>query len=314
MKSVMLAPNRQLAFTDPAIRYPMLSSPKFDGIRGVCVAGEILTRAMKPHKNQNLPEHLSDLVRLSRRLRLVFDFEIFDSTVRTFSEHMSVLGAFDKPIPDSMRCYIFDCITIAEWHGGPPRPFVERVARYEEVTEKFNEDRYTAVSQDIAHTASDAERYFEEHLSAGLEGSMLRHPESRYKHGRATINEGSIFKFKAFATADGRIVEVVQRRKMKEGLERTLTPTGHMERVHTQDSYGLDDMTGAFKVLFLDGQGRETVSEINYGRGFPHEVRRQHWAERDSLIGKMVEVRHLPHGAKEGIRIGTLVRFREDKE
>ena len=83
-----------------------------------------------------------------------------------------------------------------------------------------------------------------------------------------------------------------------------------MEKVHTKDSYELDDMVGAFKVEFEDG----TVSEVNYGRGFPHDVRRKHWEERDSLLGQHVEVRHLPHGAKDGIRIGTVMRFRPDKD
>lgn len=318
MKSVLLAPNEQLDFDDPRIKYPMLGSLKFDGTRCICVDGELLSRSMKPQKNPNLPEALAELVAISRNRRLVFDFELYDHTLPNHGAHTSILASHEADIPDSMRCHIFDAMSLDEWervgHDFEPMPFAKRQAMYREIVREHpslkGNDRYVAVEQVEVSSAVEARDLFEVAVEEEYEGIMLRCPNAGYKHGRATHNEGLIFKFKQFETVDGRIIEVVQRRRLKDGIERTQTPTGHTERVHRKDAYELDDMVGAFKVLFPDG----TESEVNYGKGFDHSVRREHWANRHELIGRMVEVRHLPHGAKDGIRIGTLVRFRPDKD
>lgn len=308
IKSVLLAPNEQLDFDDPRIRYPMLGSVKFDGTRCICVAGELFSRNMKPQKNRNLPWHLAPLIDYCRRHKMVADMELYDHTLGAHADHTSILASHDKPIPDTMTAHYFDMLTLEEWTSGDAAPFKDRLDRVMDLA--FGEPWLQSVTHRVLAHSQDARFTFADAVGQGFEGLMLRCPNARYKHGRATINEGIIFKFKAFETLDGEIIEVIQRRKMKEGVERTLTPTGHMERVHTKDSFDLDDMVGAFKVRFEDG----TISEVNYGRGFDHGTRRQHWEDRDTLKGRMVEVRHLPHGAKEGIRIGTLVRFRPDKE
>lgn len=316
-KSVLLAPNEQIEFSDTRLKYPLLGSLKYDGVRGLCIRGEFFSRNMKPFKNEKLAEHFSGIAEVSAGRHLVFDFEIYDHSMPDFGSHMSVIGAKSASIPDTLCCHVFDVLTYDEWERVESdnyiKPFELRHQTYTEILRtdsRLHDGKYVAVEQVLVESADDAQLFFEVSQEEGYEGIMLRDPQGRYKHGRATHNEGIIFKFKAFETMDGRIIEVVQRRKMKEGVERTTTPTGHMERVHTKDSYTLDDMVGAFKVEFEDG----TISEVNYGRGFPHDVRRNHWGDREHLIGRHVEVRHLPHGAKDGIRIGTLVRFRTDKD
>lgn len=316
-KSVLLAPNEQIAFDDPRIIYPKLGSLKFDGTRCVCVAGELLSRSMKPQKNQNLPKALEALCAVAEGRRLVFDFELYDHTMPNHGAHTSVLASHKKEIPDTMLCHVFDVVPLDYWTGATERQhpaFRDRVEMYHNILETSPEiakdPRYQAVEQVELVDPECGKALFEIAIEQGYEGAMLRCPDGRYKHGRSSIKEGLVLKFKDFHTIDGVIVDVIQRRKLKEGIERTTTPTGHMERVHTKDSYELDDMVGAFKVEFEDG----TVSEVNYGRGFNHEDRQRHWHERQSLIGKAVEVKHLPHGAKEGIRIGSLVRFRPDKD
>lgn len=309
IKSVLLAPNEQLRFDDPRIRYPMLSSVKFDGTRCICIDGELYTRNMKPQKNKNLPKHLASLIAVSKQDGLVFDMELYDHTLGSHADHTSILASHDKPIPETMCAHYFDVIPLKQWRGTAlyDEGFGERHKRVTDLA--FGEPWLQPVFHRYVRDPVSAHLEFVDALKNGYEGVMLRCPKALYKHGRATVKEGIIFKFKAFETLDGHITKVIQRRKMKDGVERTLTPTGHMERVHTKDSFDLDDMVGAFEVQFEDG----TVSEVNYGRGFDHETRRRHWAEREHLIGAGVEVRHLPHGAKEGIRIGTLVRFRPDK-
>ena len=313
LKTCLLAPNKQIEFCDVP-RWPMLASLKMDGFRCLCVGGKLYSRNLKPPRNSNIEKHLSDLVNYSRSDGWVFDMELYDHNLGTFEQHASILTKEGAEIPETMQAHVFDCMHLDQWNGEIDHlPFEERFGTYTRRIQCLGSPRVVAVEQILQNSPAEAMAAFDAAVELGYEGIMLRCPNAPYKHGRATEREGIIFKFKSFATDDGRIVEVVQRRKMKEAVRtgaREIAPTGGLARIHTKDSFELDDMVGAFKVEFADGR----VSEINYGRGFAHETRRQHWKDRDSLIGKHVEVRHLPHGAGEGIRIGTLVRFRPDKD
>lgn len=316
INSCLLAPNEQLGFNDHRLRWPLMGSVKFDGTR--CLAmpdGRLLTRNMKPQKNANLYAYLGDLLHLSKCAEVVFDLELYDHDLGTHGDHTAILAAHEAPISVGMRANVFDAVPISDWEAG--KTLIPYRGRYAWLCEllKAQECAHTDVVEHFMLDGPEiANEFFEAAVRDGYEGIMLRDPQAAYKHGRGTVKEHIIFKFKQFVTEDCRILEVIQRRKLKESArlaeDRKMTPTGHLERIHTDASYEPDDCVGAFRVITEDG----TVSEINYGRGFPMQTRRLHWKDRAELIGKMIEVRHLPHGAKEGVRIGTLVRFRPDKD
>lgn len=311
-KSVLLAPNEQLKWDSPYLRWPLLGSRKYDGVRCVIVEGVAYSRSMKPFPNVQFNEWLRPLRALSAQLKLVFDMEVYDHSLPDFGKHLSVLRANDAPVPDTFACYVFDTMPQLEWDTRSVTPFARRHQEFSwlDIENKLPL-HFLSVEQRRLENREQAEEFYTQALAEGYEGLMLRSPHGLYKHGRATLHEGIIYKFKDFHTDDAVILDLLPRRKMRDEVrlgERELTPTGKLERVHTKDSFEDTEVCGSLLVRLADG----TESEINYGRGFNLAQRAEHWQQREGLRGKYIEVRHLPHGAKEGIRIGTLVRFRPD--
>lgn len=319
IKSVLLAPNEQPVWADIFKQHPRwFASTKFDGNRCFIAGGSIYTRSMKPFPNRHLPKFLKRLVDLSRIQEYAFDMELYDKTLPHHAAHTSIFNAIDTPIPDTMGVYVFDAFSLEDWRRKCDRcPFRMRVETYTDIIDAFRsqgEKHYHAVKQVEVASVEELQRLFAMKVDKGYEGLMVRHPDGEYKHGRATLKQAMIFKMKPFETHDVLVVDVIQRRKLKEGIERKRDVRGYMERVHAKDAYDLDDNVGTIRVRFKNG----TESEVNFGKGWSLERRRTEvWqpfkAKKSNIVGKVVEIKHMTVGAKDGVRIGTLVRFRPDK-
>ena len=294
------APSEQVPFTDPRIQYPMMGSIKYDGFRGLLINGVFYSPVLKPYRNQNLPSHFAEAVELSK-LGWVLDGELWSQPL-SFNELQSRISSVQGSLT-SVEYHIFDAVRAEEW--GSFTPFYhDRYLRLIHLPQMSN---CKVVHQHLISSAQEAETFYEDMLSAEHEGVILRSPFGRYKNNRCTHNESNMLKFKAFSTSDGVITKVIQRRKLKEDLEREYAPTGLLEKVHTKDSYTLDDAVGAVEVLF-----EGVLFQCAFGRGFSYKEKQELWTKRDRLPGRHVEFKHMKHGAKDRPRIGSIVRFRYD--
>jgi ATP-dependent DNA ligase len=312
-KSVQLAPNKLIPFDDPRIPYPeVLASRKFDGLRCfVRYDGAILSRSMIPLPNRNLPGFLTEITDLARRTKRCFDSEILIPKATHHGAH-GVFMKHEGEIPKSTIVNVFDTITAQEWEEGDiTTKFVGRVKDYTRLLANINPERYIPVEQVRCNSAADAEAYFKESVEMGHEGIMLRAAMGLYKFGRCGHKGAWLLKFKAEETHDGRIVKVVQRLKMKEGVARERNEFGRLvPPTKNADNYELDDCAGSFLVRFEDG----TEGECCWAEGFADMAeRRRFWKDRKKLVGRCVEVKCYP-GAKDSIRSGRVVRWRPDKD
>lgn len=300
------APSEQILFTSEFIRYPMYASIKYDGFRGVLLGDRFFSPMMKPFTNNQLWKHFEKTIELAQEHKVVFDGEIWHPEI-TFTELSSRLRAGSGML-DGVQYHIFDCLTHDEWNGQAHSQFNHRQQHLEVLSNYFTPDT-KRVEQLLVLNSEDAANQYAKFLGAGHEGIILRSPTGVYKHNRCTHREGNMFKFKVFQTEDAVIVEVVQRRKMLD-VERTYNPFGLLEKINTQESYGLDEAVGAFQVRLSDGR----LTSVNLGRGFSYSARQKFWTLRDSLVGKHIEFKYMPHGTKELPRIGSMIRFRPDKD
>jgi len=311
MPKVLLAPNEQIEFDSEHLKWPLLGSRKYDGNRNVILAGEFRTRSMKFQANVLLGRHFKEIVEYAKSMGTVFDGELWSPSL-TFTQLQEIVRARSVSIPDHVGFYVFDVMTKTQWVDGGEGVYRYRNETLREILEKFKFPRVFHVEQEEMTTPEEAEKAFDDFLTEGYEGLMLRSADGLYKHNRATHREGIIFKFKNFRTDDAQIVGATEMQKMKAEVrhgERERDVQGHLKRTHKQEDYEPADTIGSLIVKMKNGV------EVGIGLGKRDSMEKKKiWEQykRGELVGKWVEFSWMPHGTKDKPRIGKLERFRPD--
>ena len=309
IKSVMKGPNEIVSFDHPYIHYPQYASQKYDGFRLLNLCGEhLLSPALKPFPNIRLSSHLRTLFQQCQNERLVTDGEIWSPKL-SFNELQSIVRSQNAEIPDHVGYYIFDMLTEEEWNNGTEPMFAKRYTEYR--GRLAGHEHIVTVEQRFITDWQEAGRCFDAALDAGQEGIILRSQSAKYKHGRCTLKQDGMWKFKEFATQDGVIIDIEQQMKLKEGVTRTTNAIGHLERRYEQDLYEPASKAGAF-VVEMNGQR----FKVKPGKGMNDPEKERIWKDfamyPEKWRGKYIEFKSMTHGAKDKPRIGSLVRFRPD--
>ena len=305
LKHCMKGPNEIVPFDHDYIKYPQLASQKFDGFRCLNLCGErLLSPALKEIPNEYLQSHLEELLFRCHQHRFVTDGELWSPEL-AFNDLQSIIRSEHKPIPSHVKYYIFDFMTEAEWNNETEKPFINRYLDYQQLL--VGAKNIVVVEQHQINDASEAELFFNNQILSGSEGMILRQHHAKYKHGRTTLKQDGMWKFKEFQTHDGIIIGVEEQMKLKKGVERTRNELGELERRYEQDLYEPSGMVGAFVVNMAGSQFK-----VKPGKGMDNHYKKALWDTRTALIGKWCEFKHMPHGAKDKPRIGSLVRLRPD--
>jgi hypothetical protein len=82
----------------------------------------------------------------------------------------------------------------------------------------------------------------------------------------------NLFKFKNFVTDEGIIIRCNEALTLLGGITRTLTATGHLERVYTEESYAKADTLGTITVLW-----NNLEFEVAPGRNFTLADKKAIW-------------------------------------
>ncbi len=273
-----------------ALRFPLLASPKLDGVRCLIKEGVALSRTLKPIPNAFIQSKLSNLA----------EFEGFDGELvvgeatgegvmqRTTSGVMSFHGS------PHFTYFVFD-----RWNS----------------TEEF-ESRYASLhafipeiiilNQTLCRSLSDVKRCEERALALGYEGLILRSPKTLYKFGRSTEEEQKLLKLKRFQTSEAVVLRV-------NALEHNDNPAEVSELGLTKRSTAKNGKISLPMLGSVDVRDIETGVEFSIGSGFT-EGQRLAWWQQD-LIGRLLTYRHFAvSGVKEKPRFPTFVAFRSEED
>lgn len=253
--------------------YPVLASPKLDGVRATFVEGQLLTRSLKPIPNLNVQQMFKSKVPLDGELI------VGDPTSSTvFRDTMKVVSAFEADIYE-LRFHVFDLVS--------PAAFQERL--YAARHAIMDNSLYVPVPHSLVHDEDELLTMEDVALNQGYEGLMLRAPHGKYKFGRATTNEGILLKMKRRKQSEAQVIEFVE--QMHNANEAKIDNLGNTERSSHQANMVPMGVLGALTV-------KDIVSgvQFNIGTGFTAEERAQIWKTRDSLRGKYVTYEYLPIG------------------
>lgn len=294
----MLAPSESV---DPAlIRYPVLASPKYDGIRCVIRDGRALSRSLKPIPNVHIRGALESLGARAEG----FDGELMLPYPATFHAVSSAVMTRDIAPPSDWFFVVFDCLS----GNDNDVPFSGRLEAARRRIERCDFGSHVQHCEHVEiHGPDELADYEARVLAAGHEGAMLRAPEGPYKFGRATMREGHLYKLKRFVDGEAEIVAVLElQRNTNEAFEGELGQTKRRTL-----KAGKVDGGVMGKLLVRD---LKSGVEFKIGTGFTAAQRALWWRLRDAMSGRVVRYRFQDHGVKDKPRIASFQGFRDRRD
>ena len=268
--------------------FPVLASPKFDGIRCTVVGAQAMTRNLKLIPNEFV-RYLLQRFANNRDGELIFGDpcapDCFNVTTRAV---MSRDGT-----PD-VKFYVFDKL------GTPQVPFHQRL---NEVHQGPRPDWMVPVEHVVINTREQLDTYETEIVEKGWEGVMLRHPDGWYKYGRSTVREGGLLKMKRFKDADAKVVGFEE--LMHNDNVATVNALGRTERSSHQENMRGAGVLGA---LIVEYNG----AELRIGTGFDAAQRANIWLRRDMYKYATVVFKYQEVGTKDAPRFPVFKGFRSD--
>ena len=292
----MLSPQEDpLSYADyfNKLKYPLLASPKYDGIRCNVKGFTALSRTAKPLPSLQVQDLFSHYEH--------FDGEIiegrpndFDVYNRTQSHVMSA----NKP--GDLHYYVFD-FTHPEWLH---KPFYQRLDILKErVKSASHHGLLHFVEHQEVNNSEELLEFENKVLEDGFEGIMMRNPIGHYKQGRGTFKEGLIYKLKRFNDSEAVIVDFVE--QMENTNVQSRDELGYSKRSTSKEGLIPANTLGRF---IVDWNG--VILDIAPGT-FNHDMRKKIWNNKDYFLGKILKFRYFNHGIKDKPRFPRAVGFRD---
>lgn len=261
--------------------YPLLASPKLDGVRALVVNGVLVSRNLKPIPNAWCRALFggAHMEGLDGELIVgdAFVPGVFDRT------QSGVMSRDGKP---DVRFHVFD-----HWkeHGGYG-------ARMAQVRRQMSDGRFgdevVKVPQHKVFKPSELQAYEQECVDKGFEGVMLRKlaADTPYKFGRSTLKEALLMKLIRRNTMEGVVVDAVE--QLHNANEKTVDARGYAKRSKVKANLVPTGKLGAL-VLTADRDTKAPViTTFEVGTGMTDAQRVEFWHTRKSLIGKIVTVEY----------------------
>ena len=267
------------------LTYPVLCTPKLDGIRALKLGEKLVSRNFKSIPNKDVQRRFRELPEGCDGELIVPDrgFNV------TSSEVMSKYGEFGG------KYYVFDFIP-----ADLKTPYVKRVLTLEQLG---SPDRVILVLPVLIKNEAELCTFEEDMLGEGYEGIMIRSPEGPYKEGRSTAREGFLLKLKRFEDGEAIVVEFEQRMSNKN--EQVRDAFGLAKRSSHQAGLQPMDMLGALVVKDID-----TGTTFSLGSGFDEDQRKMIWSAPEDYRGKIVKYKWQACGSVDKPRFPIFLGFR----
>lgn len=330
----MFKPNLAGKADDSAIQFPVLASPKIDGVRAMVhdLSGvrrpQVMSRSMKPIPNALVQAALG----LEELLYLDGELTVGSPTDPNCMQNTTsgVMSASKTP---AFTFHVFDRFPDSDWgNDNPNMGFRDRYAsareRVAHVQEHWASGRCIAVRERLLNGAAfgdlmqtcpivlvehhiiehidDLAQYEADRLAEGWEGVMLRSPNGVYKQGRSTTREGGLLKVKRFVDAEAVVIGFEE--QMKNNNAKQVNELGRTKRSSHQANKEGKGTLGALICRTDAGV------EFNIGTGMDDAMRQLIWDNRDTYEGVHVTYKSFPVGVKDAPRHPVFKAWRDFRD
>ncbi len=312
MKSA--APEQDFDFR--SIRYPVLASPKFDGIR--CVVHPtlgVVSNTLKAIPNQFIQEYLGN------HCPRYLDGELLVGP----TNHPNVAQATQSGVMSRDGRPDFTYAVFDNFEAGDMCGFGIRIEDARRVITKARNEGFNNRIMFVEHvrleTYDDFVAYEAEQVGLGYEGIMLRSLDGKYKFGRSTLKEGGLIKVKRYID-DEAIIEGWEP-LLRNQNDPEIDALGLQRRGYGKDGKVIDDTrVGNFLVrgvpssrwagvTFSVGSGLTDDERVKFRNEFraadvlrdmryPTEYFETH--SSGSPLGKQITYKYQAHGSKDAPR------------
>ena len=284
------------------LRYPLLATPKLDGIRALKVNGEIKTASFKPLPNL-YTRHILEAI-----LPEGADGELFRDGATEMGEQTSAFMSVDGE--PAFHYFMFDYVP-----GQLTQKYNARMLDMHLELDRLMGSNPLAAKHIVpwlpisVKSAAELQAFLEECLNKGHEGVVVRDPDGPYKCGRGTVSQQWLLKIKPFEDGEGKIIGFDEQEMNTN--EATKDAFGRTKRSSCQDGKVGKGTLGAFVVARLP-DGLE--HRVGTGKGLTMALRQEIWDHRDQWLGKIIKFKHQAVGAKDAPRIAIYLGVRDGRD
>lgn len=306
-------------YDESKLRFPVITQPKIDGVRGVNFFGNLTGRSLKAHKNKYTTKFYSHSCLVGLDGELAANYECHPDLCRLTSSALSTIEG--EPFT---LWWLFDYITPQTIK----RPYKERydalVDRIRELYSINNEvwQHLRVVESVLCENLEQLLECDAKWLEMGYEGTIIRDPEGLYKQGRSTVREMGLLRIKRFIESEAIIMEVVEGETNLN--EAQINELGKTFRTSHKDGKIPNGMVGSLLCkqlgdvfdpnnpevkLLEDGQ------DIIVSPGTLTEQEKKFYFEnKGHIIGRVTKYKFFPKGMKDKPRFPNHQSFRMESD
>lgn len=283
------------------LMFPVMASPKIDGIRCLLHEGVAYSRKLKPIPNRFVQEW----ARRHRRLSGLDGELMVGSPTAADAFRVTTSGVMSEDGEPDFTFLAFDL-----WDE-PTTPFSERLDQVKRLVEGAHH------AQVVNHEWLRAEwggpdevfNYLANREAEGYEGAMLRNPNGLYKQGRATMTPTplgqELVKVKSFVDGEATIIAVHE--LMRNHNEQERDARGLAKRSNKKEGMVAAGTLGAIECE-LNGV------TFKVGSGYDQDLRDKLWSKRRELIGRQLKYKYFEGGSKDRPRFPVFVGLRDERD
>lgn len=266
------------------IQFPVLVTPKLDGIRCLIVDGKAVSRKLKPIPNHYVREYLE------ANCLEGFDGELIVPG-KSFNEIQSLIMSEDGEF--DFTYVVFDLYSEGNGYAARMR-----------MLNMYGGKLPDKISLLFPKTIVNIDQLKDEEtkvLAEGYEGLMLRSFDSPYKFGRSTLKQGWLLKLKRFKDAEATVIGFNE--MMHNNNEAMEDELGHTKRSSHQANLKPAGVLGTLVVRLND-------IEFGIGSGFDAAQRKEIWDNKEKYLGKLVTFKYQEAGMLDKPRFPIFKGFR----
>jgi DNA ligase-1 len=280
-----------------AICFPILATPKLDGIRCLRINGKTVSRKFLPIPNnhiqilmQNLPDGL--------------DGELLIKNGNFNQVQSAVMSEDGEP---DFEFHIFDYVKDAL-----NSPYSKRIEDLKSIGESLP-SFCKLVLPTLIQNSEDLNKYEQARIAENYEGIMVRAPNGKYKCGRSTEKEGLLLKIKRFNDSEAKIIDFQEQYENTNKAEEDAF--GNLKRSQKISGMVGKNTLGRFLVREVGStpwNGKEFF--IGTGEGLTEALRKEIWQNKNLYLGRLITYKYQPHGVKDLPRLPIFKGFRDERD